>query len=163
MEGSFAKKEEGKNPVQTQNNEYQKEATMSDVEQEMDREINQSDMEMEDHELQEILEKENLDLEGFLEQGTKEGVDSLPQEEFHRVQQLFIWKTQNRGSEKLRKNEKQGNEGVKAMKATPGLAPRILGKKRGWKKQNELLMEYGKLMIDSGKMKNLSSYSFKNI
>jgi len=76
---------------------------------------------------------------------------------------LFIWKTQNKGSKKLRKNEKQGNEGVKAMKATPGLAPRIRGKKRGRKKWNELLMECGKLMIDSSKMKDLSSYSFKNL
>jgi len=43
-------------------------------------------MEMEENELEEILEKENLDLEGFLKQGTGEGVDSLPSEEFHRVQ-----------------------------------------------------------------------------
>jgi len=55
--------------------------------------------------------------------------------------------------EKQRKNERQGNEGVKAMKTTPGLAPRNPGKKRGRKKQNDLLMECGKLMIDSGKMK----------
>jgi len=43
-------------------------------------------MEMEDNELQEILEKENLDLEGLLKQGAREGVDLLPLEEFHRVQ-----------------------------------------------------------------------------
>jgi len=58
---------------------------MSDVDQEMDHETTQSDMELDEHKLQEILEKENLDLEGFLEKGTKEGVDSLPQKEFHRV------------------------------------------------------------------------------
>jgi len=46
------------------------------------------------------------------------------------------------------------------MKNTPGLAPRISAKKRGRKKQNELLRECGKLMIDSGKMKDLTSYSF---
>ena len=57
---------------------------------------------MEDHELQEILDKENLDLEGFLKQGTREGVDLLPREEFNRVQQLFIWKTQTKGLEKQR-------------------------------------------------------------
>ena len=49
------------------------------------------------------------------------------------------------------------------MKITPGLAPRKPGKKRGGKKQNELLMECGKLMIDSGKMKDLTSYSFTNL
>lgn len=49
------------------------------------------------------------------------------------------------------------------MKSTPGLAPRNPGKKRGRKKQNELLMECGKLMIDSGKMKDLTNYSFTNL
>jgi len=44
---------------------------ISNVEQVMDLEMTQSKMDMEDHELQEILEKENLDLEGFLNQGTK--------------------------------------------------------------------------------------------
>lgn len=59
--------------------------------------------------------------------------------------------------------EKHGNKGVKSIKITPGLAPRGPGKKRGRKKQNELLMECGKLMIDSGKMKDLTSYSFINL
>ena len=136
---------------------------MSDKNLEMDQEMTQSDMEMEDHELQEILEKENLDLEGFLKQGTREGVDSLPPEEFNRVQQLFLWKTQTTGLEKQGNHERQGSEGVKAMKTTPGLAPRYPGKKRGKKKQNKLLMECRKLMIDSGKMKDLSSYSFTNL
>jgi hypothetical protein len=49
------------------------------------------------------------------------------------------------------------------MKNTSGLAPRITGKNRGRKKHNELLMECGKLMIDSGKMKDLTSYSFTNL
>ena len=96
-------------------------------------------------------------------QGTKEGIDSLPPEEFSRVQQLFIWKTQNKGLERQRNKEKQSSEGVKTVKSTPRLAPRNLGKKRGRKKQNELLMECGKLMIDSGKMKDLTSYSFTNL
>ena len=60
-------------------------------------------------------------------------------------------------------HDSQDNEGVKTMKATSGLAPRNLGMKRGRKKQNELLIECGKLMIDSGKMKDLTSYSFTNL
>ena len=90
-------------------------------------------------------------------------MDSLPLEKFKRVQQLFIWKTQTIGLEKQGNNERQGSEGVKAMKTTPRLAPRNPRKKRGRKKQNELLMECGKLMIDLGKMKELSSYSFANL
>jgi len=49
------------------------------------------------------------------------------------------------------------------MKTTPGLAPKNPGKTRGKKKQNKLFMECGKLMIDPGKMKDLTSYSFRNI
>lgn len=90
-------------------------------------------------------------------------MDSLPPEEFNRVKQLFICKAQTIGWEKQRENERQGSKGVKAMKTTLGLAPRNPGKKRGRKKQNEILMECGKLMIDSGKMKDLSSYSFTNL
>jgi len=43
--------------------------------------MNQSEIDLEDHELQEILDKENLDLEGFLRQGTKGGIESIPPEE----------------------------------------------------------------------------------
>ena len=136
---------------------------MSDAELEMDEEMTQSEMELVDHKLQEILDREHLDLEGFLNQGTMGGVDSLPQEEFNRVQQLFLWKTQDKGMEKKSNNERSGNEGVKTMKTTPGLASRHPGKKRGRKKQNELLMECGKIMIDSGKMKDLTNYSFTNL
>jgi len=49
------------------------------------------------------------------------------------------------------------------MKTTLGPVNRNLGKKRGRKKQNELLMQCGKMMIDSGKMKDLAGYSFTNI
>jgi len=76
---------------------------------------------------------------------------------------LFLWRTQAKGLERKRNNERQVNEGVKTRKTTPGLAPRNPGRKRGRKKQNELLMECGKLMIDSGKMKDLTSYSFTNL
>jgi len=77
--------EEGKEEhrEQTQDNNKQKETIMSDAEEEMDHEMTQSEMEMEYQELQEILEKENLDLEGFLNQGTREGVELLPLEEFN--------------------------------------------------------------------------------
>ena len=44
----------------------------SEKEMEMDQEMTQSETDMEEHELQDILDKENLDLEGFLMQGTKE-------------------------------------------------------------------------------------------
>lgn len=51
-----------------------------------DHEMTPSEAGMKDHELQEILERENLDLETFLEQGIIKRVDSLPKEDFDRVQ-----------------------------------------------------------------------------
>ena len=59
---------------------------MNETRLEMDQEMTQSETDMEDHELQEILDKEHLDLEGFLKQGTTVGLDSLPQEECNRIQ-----------------------------------------------------------------------------
>lgn len=49
------------------------------------------------------------------------------------------------------------------MEETSGHAPKNLGRKRGRKRQNELLIECGKLMINSDKMKDLTSYSFTNL
>jgi len=156
-------KEKEENNKQSQDIGYQKETLMSETEMEMDQEMTQSEIDLEDHELQEILDKENLDLEGFLMQGTKGGIDSLPQEKCNRMQLLFLRKAQERGLDKGKNIHKQEHRGVKTMKSTPGLATRNPGKKRGRKKQNELLMECGKLMIDSGKMKDLTSYSFTNL
>jgi len=136
---------------------------MSEVELEMDQEMTQSEMELEDQELQEILEKEHLDLEGFLFQGTTGGVDSSLQEELNRIQQWFLWETHAKGYEKGNNSKKHDNKGVKTIKTTPGLATRNPGKKRRWEKKNQHLMECGKLMIDSGKMKDIASYSFKNL
>lgn len=99
---------------------------LSDGEMEMDQQMTQSEKDMEDHELKDILDRKHLYLEGFLKQWTIGVVDSLPQEEFNRVQQLFLWKNQDKGLERQRNNEKQGNEGLKTMKITPGLAPRNL-------------------------------------
>lgn len=79
----------------------------------MDQDMNQSEMETEDNELQEILDRENLDLEGFLNQGTMGGVESLPQEEINRIKQLFLWKTQAKGLEESNNTERQRNEGGK--------------------------------------------------
>jgi len=133
MVGSYVEKEKEKNLEQTQNNEYQKEATMSDAEQEMDQEMTRNDTDPEDHELLEILDKENLDLEGFLRQGTTWGVDSLPQEELGRIQHLFLWKTQAGKLERGNNIAKQDNRGVKMMKTTLGLATRNPSKKEGGK------------------------------
>lgn len=46
-----------------------------------DYEMTPSEAGIGDHELLEILDRENLDLELFLEQGRNKGVDSLPKQE----------------------------------------------------------------------------------
>eukprot|EP00253_Pinus_taeda_P009979 PITA_09979 len=52
-----------------------KENILSEMETEMDQEITQSETNLEDHELQEILDKEHLDLEGLLRPVTREEVN----------------------------------------------------------------------------------------
>ena len=106
MEGSPVEEEKEGDIAQKQDINKQKEIMLSDAKPEMDQEMTQSEMEMEDHELQEIFDREHLDLEGFLKQGTISGVDSLPPEELNRVQQLFLWKTQAKGLERQRNNER---------------------------------------------------------
>lgn len=76
MEGGPGEKQKEENSEKTQDINKQKETMLSDGELEMDQEMTQSEMEMEDHELQDILDREHLDLEGFLKQGTMGGVDS---------------------------------------------------------------------------------------
>ena len=48
---------------------------------------------MEDQDLQEILERENLELEKFLEQGGNLGINSIRQEDVDKVQQIFLNKS----------------------------------------------------------------------
>ena len=85
---------------ETKTNEKDKDTSMEDIpensqqqddppsimELSKDHEVTPSEAGMEDYEVQEILEKENLDLEKFLKQGITKGVDSLPKEELDRVQ-----------------------------------------------------------------------------
>ncbi len=84
-EGPNEKKKEEDNK-HSQDIGYQKEMMMSETEMEMDQEMTQSEIDLEDQELLEILDKEDLDLEGFLMRGTKGGIDSLPQAECNRIQ-----------------------------------------------------------------------------
>ena len=132
MEGSPEEKEKEDNQKQVQDIDNQKETMMS-AELEMDQEMTRSEMEQEDQELQEIFDKEHLDLEGFLIQRTMGGVDSVSQEELNRIQQWFLWKSLAKGFEKGKNNTKQDNKGVKMMKTTPTLATRNFRKKRGRK------------------------------
>ena len=52
--------------------------------------MTQSKSGTEDQDLQEILERENLELEKFLEQGGNLGINSIPQEDVDKVQQIFL-------------------------------------------------------------------------
>lgn len=163
MEDSPGEKEKEEKREEIHYINQQTETMMGNMKHDKDQEMTLSEVETEDHELQDILEREHLDLEKFLEQGTTEGMHSLPQEEFNTLQQLFLWRTQTKGSRGKRNLESQDNKVVKTMKTTSGLAPSNPGRKRGRKKQNKLLIECGKLMIDLGKMKDLSSYYCTNI
>ena len=66
---------------------------LSTMEIEKDQEMTQSESGTEDQYLQEILERENLELEKFLEQGGNLGINSIPQEDVDKVQQKFLNKS----------------------------------------------------------------------
>ena len=99
-----------------------------------DHEMSPSEAGTEDHELQEILERETIDLEKILEQGMTKGVDSLPKEEYDRVQQLFLWRSQSKGNGIKINHESQEYRGVKMMEETQTLSPKNPGRKRGRKR-----------------------------
>jgi len=64
----------------------------------------------------------------------------------------------------VKKNhESQEYRGVKMMEETQAQSPKNPGRKRGRKRQKELLNECGKLLMNSGKMKELTSYSFTKL
>ena len=128
-----------------------------------DHEMTPSEGGTKDQDLHEIIERENLELEKFLEQGIGKRIDSLPQEEFERVQHLFLQRSQRKAVGVKRNHDSQENKGVKSMEIISGHSTKNPGKKRGRKRQNELLNECGKLFINSGKMKYITGYSFTNI
>ena len=66
-------------------NRQQKDDLPSLMEISRDQEMTPCEARTKEHELQEILDRENLDLEKFLEQGKNIGVDSLPKEDYDRV------------------------------------------------------------------------------
>lgn len=80
-----------------------------------DHEMTPSEAGMEDHEPQEILDRENLDLEKFLKHGKIIGVDSLPKEDYDGVQHLFLWMSQLNGAGFKINYESQEPSGVKMM------------------------------------------------
>lgn len=127
-------KEKDDNIEDRSDNSQQKEDQPSTMELDRGQEMTSSEVGTEEHELQDIMEREHLDLEKLLEEGTTKGVYSLPQEEFNSVQQLFLLRTRAKDSGVKRKHDSQDNGGVKTMEATEGHAPKNPGRKRGRKK-----------------------------
>jgi len=118
MENVITEKERDDSMEDIIENSQQKNDLPSIMKINRDHEMIPSEARTEDHELQEILDRENLDLEKFLEQGTTKGVDSLPKEEYDRVQQLFLWRSQLKGSGVKRNHVSQEHRGVKMMEET---------------------------------------------
>jgi len=86
LEDSHAEKEKEDNMENRPENNQHKKDLSSTMEFDRDQEMTPSQVGTKDHELQDILKREHLNLENFLDQGQTKGVDSLPQEEFNRVQ-----------------------------------------------------------------------------
>lgn len=134
LKDNLVEKEKDDNMEDLPDKSQQKEDYPSTMELDRDQEITPSEVGMEEHELQDILERVHLDLEKFLEEGTTRVVDSLPQDAFNRVQQLFLWRTQAKGYGVKINHDSQDKGGVKTMEATKGQTPKNPGRKRGRKK-----------------------------
>ena len=93
LEENLVEKEKEESIEDTHDNNQQKEDLLNTMELDRDQEMTLSEVGTEDHELQDIIDREHLDLEKFLEEGTTKGMDWLPQEEFNRVQHMFLWRT----------------------------------------------------------------------
>ena len=97
---------------------------LSTMEVEKDQEMTQSESGTEDQDLQEILERENLELEKFLEQGGNLGLNSIPQEDVDKVQQIFLNKAHQTAVGVKRGHDNQENKGTSSI----GLITRKLTK-----------------------------------
>ena len=82
----------------------------------------------------------------------------MTKEDYDRVQQLFLWRSQAKGAGVKTNHEIQEHSGVIMMENLQAQSSKNSGRKR----QNELLNECRKLLINSGKMKDLTSYSLEN-
>lgn len=80
-----------------------------------DQEMTPCEVGMTEFEFQKILDKENLYLENFLEYGMTVGVDSLQGEDYDRVKQLLLWRSQPKGARVKRNHESQEHSGVITM------------------------------------------------
>lgn len=134
MENIIIEKERDASMEDMIENNKQKDDLPSIMEISRNHEITPSEAGTEDHELQEILVRENIDLEKFMEQGMTKGMDSLPKEAYDRVQQLFLWRSQLTGSGVKINHASQENIGVKMMEETHAQSPKNPGRKRGRKR-----------------------------
>ena len=61
------------------------------------------------------MERENLELEKFLEQGGNLGINSIPQEDVDKVQQLFLNKSYQTAAGVKRGHDNQENKGTSTI------------------------------------------------
>ena len=114
----------------------------------------------EDLELDEILEKEGLDLNSIMEKWKQKGIDKVPEEEINRINHLFLAR-----QDAISKGMKQGRGatkslGIKSQTLHHTQASSQYKRKRGRRSDKEALLELGQLLINSGKMKALEAFSF---
>jgi len=101
---------------------------------EKDHDTTQSESGREDQDLQEIMERENLELETFLERGGNLGINSIPQEDVDKVQQLFLNKSHQIDAGVQRVHDNQENKGTSTIGLITGKLTKNPGKRRGRKR-----------------------------
>ena len=135
------------------------EGTGRDEDVEGDEEMSISEAGTEDIELNDILEREGMDLNTMVEQWKERGLEHIPEEEMERFNFLFLAQ-----QEAETKGQKRGHG------ATKGLGIKVQGLdqtnqkakprcKRGIQSNNEALQELGQMLLKSGKMKPLEAFT----
>jgi len=117
-----------------------------------------SDGGSEDLELNEVLEKEGVNLPDMEKHWRTQGLENIPKEELKKINDLFIARQQavlDKQKKRLGIMKGTGNQSKIILLHPLG---RKQNKKRGRRTNGEVLHDLGILMINSGKMKALHAF-----
>lgn len=117
-----------------------------------------SDGGSEDLELNEVLEKEGVNLPAMEKQWKTQGLDNIPEEEIRKIRDLFIAKQQavlDKQKNRLGITKGTGNHPKNLSIHSIG---RKQNKRRGRRTNGEVLHDLGIFLINSGKIKDLHSF-----
>jgi len=119
-----------------------------------------SDIGSEDIELQEIPGLEGVNILDMVEDWRKKGVENILEEEIWKINTVIIAKQKAEMEMHHRKLGVVKGKGARMKSVLQTTSGSTQKKKRGHRTNSEVLQEMGYMLINSGKMKALDSFSF---